>query len=86
MTDPDWNYAAEQIGAEHKAIIKATLPTPSFCFLLEAYIRNANQRLTGIDISLSAEDFKQKYVAVRREEAFARSLLQYVKSLTNKPL
>ena len=82
MTLNDWERLANELGAEHKAILRGTLPTPSFAFLLEASIRDCKLRLTQLDLNRDAVDFKQRYHSIKLQQDLAESLLEFVKSFS----
>jgi hypothetical protein len=82
MTLSDWERYAEALGAEHKVILRSTLPTESFSFLLEGCIRDCKSRLIEIDLSRDAIDFKQRYHSIKLQQDLAESLLAFVKSLS----
>lgn len=78
----EWHRLLESIGVEHKPILQNTLPTNSLGFLLEAKIRDCNDRLAHLDSSGSDAELKQKYQRIQLERELADSFLMFVKSLT----
>lgn len=82
MTPDDWHRYADELGNEHKAILSSTLPTPSFAFLLEASIRDCKIRLTQLDLTRDADDFKHRYHSIKLQQDLAESLLEFVKSFS----
>ncbi len=80
----DWQRLLDQIGSEHDHILRNTLPTPSFCFLLEARIRDCNMQLQELDLSRPADEFKGRYQSIRLQRDLAETLLEFVKSFNTK--
>lgn len=76
-----WHDLLDEIGAEHKHVLQSTLPTPAFKWLLEAQIRDCKNRLTELDLSREADDFKDRYRSIRLQQDLAEDLLVFVKSL-----
>lgn len=81
MTPHDWERYANDLGAEHKELLRGTLPTPSFAFLLEACIQDCKAQLAELDLAREPVAFKQKYHSIKLQQELAESLLEFVKSL-----
>ena len=80
----EWSRLYKEMHPEFQIMLQQTFPTPALGMLLEAKIRSIDKDLTNIDMSKEPVPFKERYLALKREQEFAKSLLAFAKSLNSQ--